>query len=115
VRFPDSSHPFYSLFLPVLGIIAFTSLSMYLAKRNILPPLKTLGVYSLQIYLVHMLAGVGTRMVLLYGFHVQNWVVHIVTGVLIALLAPIALQTISVKVNFPYLFEFGRKKDAAAG
>lgn len=110
VRFPDGSHPFYSLFLPILGIIAFTSLSMYLAGRNILQPLKTLGVYSLHIYLVHMLAGVGTRVILLYGFHVQNWLIHIVFGVSVALFAPIALQRISTRMNFPYLFEFGGKR-----
>jgi len=107
VRLSSSSHPYYSLYFSILGIIACTSLAQYLAKNNSLPFLKTLGIYSLQIYLVHMLAGAGTRLILQQVFQLQNWILHIVIGVVVALVLPIAIQKISEKINFPYLFEPG--------
>ena len=110
VRLSSSSHPYYSLYFSILGIIACTSLAQYLAKNNSLPFLKTLGIYSLQIYLVHMLAGAGTRLILQQVFQLQNWVIHIVIGVVVALVLPIAIQKISEKINFPYLFEPGIKR-----
>jgi peptidoglycan/LPS O-acetylase OafA/YrhL len=115
IRLSGSSHPFYFLYLAFLGITACTSLSQYLAQKNIAPYLQWLGVYSLQIYLVHMLAGVGIRMVLLYVFGIQNWVFHIAMGVAFALTAPIILQKISDRFKFPYLFEFKRIYDPASG
>ncbi|MDD2922556.1 MAG: acyltransferase [Anaerolineales bacterium] len=104
-RLAGGAHPFYFLYLSILGIAACSVLSQYLAKRNAARFLQTLGRYSLQIYLVHMLAGVGIRMILLRVFGVQHWVVHIVVGVTFALAAPIILQKISDRLNFPYLFE----------
>jgi len=103
-------HPYYFLYFSILGIIAFIGLSQYLAKKNNLQFLKTLGIYSLQIYLVHMLAGAGMRLVLQQVFHLQNWMLHILLGVVAALTIPIMLQKISEKINFPYLFEPGIKR-----
>lgn len=108
VRLADSSHPFYFLYLSILGIIACSALSQYLARRNTLRFLQILGTYSLQIYLVHMLAGAALRIILLRVFGIQNWVVHIVVGATFALIAPIVLQKISDRLNFPYLFELKR-------
>ncbi|MHB8778175.1 MAG: acyltransferase family protein [Anaerolineales bacterium] len=107
-RLADRSHLFYFLYLATLGIIACTVLSQYLAKKNLAHFFQVLGIFSLQIYLVHMLSGVGMRMVLLRGFGIQNWVVHIIIGVTFALVMPIILQKISDKLNFPYLFELRR-------
>ncbi len=110
-RLAGSPHSFYFLYLAVLGITACISLSQYLAKRDAIQYLKILGIYSLQIYLVHMLAGVGIRIILLNIFGVQNWVVHIILGVGFALTAPIVLQKISDWARFPYLFEFKRNPE----
>jgi fucose 4-O-acetylase-like acetyltransferase len=105
-RLTDGSHPFYFLFLSILGVISCTSLSRYLSGKNFLQPLKILGRYSLQIYLAHMLAGAGVRMILTNVFQIQNWVLHITLGAIVALTVPIMLQKISERINFPYLFEF---------
>ncbi len=104
-RLADRSHLFYFLYLSVLGIIACSALAQYLAEKNIAQFLQVLGTYSLQIYLVHMLAGVGIRMALLLVFGIQNWAAHIIIGVTFALVTPILMQKISDRVNFPYLFE----------
>ena len=102
------THPFYFLYLAVLGITFCICLSQYLSKKNGFQFLQILGIYSLQIYLVHMLAGVGTRMVLLHVFGIQNWVIHIIIGVGLALTSAIVLQKTSDWFKFPYLFEFKR-------
>jgi fucose 4-O-acetylase-like acetyltransferase len=102
------THPFYFLYLAVLGITFCVCLSQYLSTKNGFQFLKILGIYSLQIYLVHMLAGVGTRMVLLHVFGIQNWVIHIIIGVGLALTTAIVLQKTSDWFKFPYLFEFKR-------
>jgi fucose 4-O-acetylase-like acetyltransferase len=109
VRLAESSHPVYFLYLSMLGIIACSVLAQYLARKNIAQFLQVLGTYSLQIYLVHMLAGVGIRMILLKVFGIQNWIVHTIVGVTFALVTPIVLQKISDRFNFPYLFEMKRR------
>lgn len=108
-RLASSNHPFYFLYLAIVGIIFCINLAQYLAEKNILPFLKTLGLYSMQIYLAHMLAGVGARVVLTNIFHLQNWVLHIVLGVSFALIAPVILQLLSKSFNFSYLFELPKK------
>ncbi len=103
-------HPFYVLYFSALGIITCISLAKYISQKNILPFLKTFGSYSLQIYLVHMLAGVGARLVLLRMFHLQNWVLHILIEVTAALFIPTMIQKWCERIDFPYLFELKIKR-----
>lgn len=115
VRLVDSSNSFYFLYLSIIGIIACSALSQYFARNNSAHFLQTLGTYSLQIYLVHMLAGAGIRMVLLHVLSIQNWVTHLIIGVSFALIAPIILQKLSDRLNFPYLFELRKKPSTSQG
>lgn len=108
-RLASSNHPLYFMYLAIVGIYFCMSLSQYLAGKNIFPFLRTLGLYSIQIYLAHMLAGVGLRVILVELFNLQNWELNIVLGVSFALIAPIYLQIITKKLNFPYLFEYPKK------
>jgi len=55
-----------------------------------------------------MLVGVGARIILIYLFHIQNWIIHIILGVLAALIIPVILQKVSTRINFPYIFELRR-------
>ncbi len=108
-RLASGNHPFYFMYLAIVGILFCINLSQYFAEKNLFSFLKTLGLYSLQIYLVHMLVGVGTRVILLEVFNLNSWVTHIIVGTLIALTIPILLQKIAKLLNFPYLFEFPKK------
>jgi fucose 4-O-acetylase-like acetyltransferase len=108
-RLASSDQPFYFLYLAIVGILFSINLAQYLAEKNIFPFLKTLGLYSMQIYLAHMLAGVGARVALIKIFNLQNWVLHIVLGVSFALIAPVILQLLSKSFNFSYLFELPKK------
>ena len=104
-RLTDGSHPFYFLFLAVFGIMMCIGLSQYLARKKCSRFVQFLGVYSLQIYLVHMLAGVAARVILLNIFHLENPILHMVISVTAGLFIPILIYKIAMKVHFPYLFE----------
>lgn len=107
-------HPyarFYYLYLSTTGILFCTALAQYLARQNALPFIRTFGVHSLPIYLVHMIAGAGTRLILSNYLHIQNWVLLILVSVLVALLAPLVLQRLSEKARFPYFFELPKKQE----
>lgn len=108
-RLTGRSHIFYFLVFSTMGILSFSALSQYLAHKNIFSFFLVLGRYSLQIYLVHMLAGAGMRIVLLYIFGIENWIIHIIIGTSFALLVPIIMQVVSDKLNFPYLFKLNKR------
>lgn len=108
VRLTNGLHPFYFLALATLGITFCISLAQLLARKKCCQVVQTLGIYSLQIYLVHMLAGVGTRVILRHFFHLENPLFHMLIGVSAGLLAPVILYKISRHMNFPYLFAPGR-------
>ena len=96
--------------LVVLGITFCVNVAQYLARKKYCQIVQSLGIYSLQIYLVHMLAGVGARIVLWNYFHIQNPLVHMIIGMGAGLSAPIILYKIALKMDFPYFFEPGRNK-----
>ncbi len=109
MRLFGSPYKLAYLLFSALGSFAFTALSQFLARRRWLPALGALGRYSLEIYLVHMLAGVGARMVLLSVFGATNWLAHIIIGTSAALVVPIFMRLLSERMNFPYLFELKLK------
>jgi peptidoglycan/LPS O-acetylase OafA/YrhL len=101
-------HPFYLLTLAVLGTACCIGWSQYLAQANRCRVLRVLGTYSLQIFLAHMLVGVPVRIMLLKIFHLDNPVLHILLGVLVALVVPILLFKLSLRLQVPYLFDWRR-------
>lgn len=107
-RLTNGSHPFYFLYLAGIGIAFCIGLAQFLAEKKCCRLIKIFGIYSLQIYLVHMLAGVAARMVLLNIFSIENPVLHLVIGVSCGLLVPIVLYKTALKFKFPYLFEMRR-------
>ncbi len=107
VRLPGGEHPLYYLFLALLGIAGSIMGAIFLAKHNVLSFLKILGRYSMPIYLAHMLVGVGVRIILQAVFHVVNPALHMVLGVCAALVIPVCVSVIAMKVHLPYLFVWG--------
>jgi fucose 4-O-acetylase-like acetyltransferase len=107
-RLTDGSHPFYFLFLAVSGITLCIGLAQYFSRQKCFHFIQILGIYSLQIYLVHMLAGVGARIILVNFFHVENPVLHMFIGVSAGLLVPILVYKTALKAHFPFLFEPGK-------
>lgn len=110
---PGGSHPFYFFVLAALGTASVIYISQYLATRNTLAFLKILGVNSLQIYVVHMFAVVGVRVVLLKLFKVDDLAVHIAMGMAFALVTPIILVKVSERMKLPYLFAIATSRTSA--
>ncbi len=112
-RLPGGAHPFYFILLAVPGIAACLFLSIFLAQHSWFPFLKVLGKYSLQIYVVHMLAGVGTRIILQTVFHVTNPLLHMGVGVSVAVVVPVLLALLAAKFHIPYLFAWDSGRNNA--
>lgn len=101
------------LFIALSGILFIISLSMVFAKINKLTFLKYLGSFSMTIYLVHILAGSGFRIILLKISHVNSVYIHIVGGVIAGILLPIIFYKV-VKLIKLNSFVFGEFKDQVA-
>jgi len=104
VRLVTSSHPFYFLYLSILGILTCTLLSQYLARNHRLRFLMTFGKYSLPIFLVHLLVGMLTGNFLLQKLGIQNWIIQMPVTMSVALAVPVLLYQFSRRIGFPYLF-----------
>ncbi|QPS89048.1 acyltransferase [Serratia plymuthica] len=94
----------FSLILAVVAIAFIICLSVLLAKANI-PWLRRLGELSMVIYLMHILAASGLRIVLAKFLHVNNWSVHVVAGTLIGLIAPIIAYYVIQRLHLNFLLE----------
>ncbi|MDM8058401.1 acyltransferase family protein [Klebsiella aerogenes] len=99
----------FTFILACTGIALITALSMYLASMNI-KILEMIGTLSMVIYLTHILAGSGSRIVLNKILHLQNWYIHMLTGTLIGVSVPIAIYFIAKKYNINFLFSYPRHK-----
>jgi len=103
-RLISGAHPVYFLFMSVVGITLCIGLAQYLARKQYLQFIRILGIYSLQIYLAHMLVGVAARISLLKLFHLQNSFLHMIIGVAAGLAVPVLLYKASMRIGFPYVF-----------
>jgi peptidoglycan/LPS O-acetylase OafA/YrhL len=106
IRLSNITYPITFLYFSTIGIIAVVGIAQQLAKLNKLCFLKILGKYSLQIYLVHMLVGVGVRIILIDFFSIHNAPLHVIVGVSTGLVSPLILYHVCLKIKFPYLFEY---------
>ncbi|GAB4332618.1 MAG: acyltransferase [Desulfobulbaceae bacterium] len=107
VRLIDGSHPWLFLPLAALGIWCCLGTAQVLAEKKALSLVALLGRYSLPIYLVHMLAGVGTRVVVERFIGLEHGVVHLAAGLAVGLAAPVLLFLCCERLGFPWLFAFG--------
>lgn len=92
-----------ALLVAVAGIAFVMSLSAALPARR-LAWLAYLGKHSLPIYLAHILAGSGIRIVLGKLLGVQWVVAHLVFGTLCGLAGPILLMLLADRFRFGWLF-----------
>ncbi|HBX2115230.1 acyltransferase family protein [Klebsiella aerogenes] len=99
----------FTFMLACTGIALIAALSMRLASLNI-KTLEMIGSLSMVIYLVHILAGSGSRIILNKVLHLQNWYIHMLAGTLIGIFVPIAIYFIAKKYNINFLFSYPRSK-----
>jgi len=80
-----------SLALATISIFFVIALSMLLSKINI-KWLMYIGTSSMTIYLMHIIAGSGARVVLNKFIGIQSPAVHLIVGTLIGIVAPLIAQ-----------------------
>jgi fucose 4-O-acetylase-like acetyltransferase len=92
-----------SLAITIVSIILVISLCMRISSINI-RLLSLLGAYSMVIYLVHILAGSGIRIILTKFLHINDIYTHIILGCLFGIFIPILLVKVSAKLHLTFLF-----------
>ena len=96
--------------LAVSGIGLVCSLSVMISKRahQTTTWIKRIGIYSMPIYLMHILAGSGVRIVLSKFMYIDDATVHIVLGTVIGIALPLVvvrLTTTPPTNTLRYLFQ----------
>ncbi|MBE0362681.1 hypothetical protein PULV_a0220 [Pseudoalteromonas ulvae UL12] len=94
---------FYSLITATIAISMVVQAALGLMRFE-LRWLKLIGVYSLSIYLIHILTGSGIRVVLTKVLTVDNFYIHLMCGLLFGLLFPMIIQYGVEKNRLRYIF-----------
>lgn len=93
-----------SLLLAFAGILMTAGLCMLLARRSI-GWLLALGALSMPIYLMHILAGSGARVVLGRVFGSEDPALHVVVGCLVGVLAPVVVARLLQALDIRWFYE----------
>ncbi|MCV9886231.1 acyltransferase family protein [Metabacillus halosaccharovorans] len=89
----------------IIGINLIIVVSVIVSKIKPFKFIEVLGVLSMAIYLLHILAGSGTRIILNGIFNIDNVAIHIVVGTVLGIAFPVIAYKIieKFKIN-KYLF-----------
>lgn len=102
VTFGLSSLP--ELILAISGSIAVMSLSVVASKTYKSRYVRTLGEFSLEIYVAHIFFSAGLRIILSKIMHFDDPLTHFALGTLFGLYGPLLLAIISRYYRFTWLF-----------
>jgi fucose 4-O-acetylase-like acetyltransferase len=92
-----------SLMLAIISIILIVSGSSLLAQRRY-QFIRVIGASSMIIYLMHILAGSGVRVLLSKLLHIDSLFVHIFLGCIVGVLAPVVFLVVINKLKIQYVF-----------
>lgn len=98
------------LVLAFVGIVATIALSVLAERLERFTVVRFWGVMSLEIYLAHVLAASGTRVVLAQFAGLTDPVVHLTLGIAVGMFAPVCLAYLSNAAGLPYLFALNRAR-----
>jgi len=90
------------LALATVSIFFMAALSMWLGQFRV-DWLLFIGASSMTIYLMHILAGSGARVILSKFMGIDSIPLHLVVGTLVGLLAPLAAQWVITRFNLSFL------------
>ena len=93
-----------SLLVAVVSILATATLCIWLA-RSPAPWVLALGAASMSIYVMHVLAGSGARILLSRFLGIQDAVVHLLAGCLAGILLPLLVYLLLHRLKIRGLFE----------
>jgi len=92
-----------SLLLAFISIIQICIFSKFLSDRK-WALFRLLGISSMAIYLMHILVGAGTRILLSEALGVEHWFITISTCVLVGICLPVFLMKSVEKYRIRYIF-----------
>lgn len=101
-----------SLLLALVSIMLVVIVSMVLSRFAI-KWLLFVGTSSMTIYLMHILAASGSRIVLQKVLHINSLPVHLLAGCVIGVVVPLIAYQIMTRLNLLFLFEPPKKVSAA--
>ncbi|HFZ8995334.1 TPA: acyltransferase family protein [Citrobacter freundii] len=94
-----------TFFVAIISIFFVFCLSTVLGMVGI-EPLRKIGEYSMIIFLVHILAGSGTRIILSKFLGVDNWYLHIIVGTAAGVVLPIVFYKVTKMLKLNFLFSY---------
>jgi fucose 4-O-acetylase-like acetyltransferase len=109
---PELSLGLRALPAAVLGILLVCEIALLISQTGERTLLRVLGIASMPIYLVHILAGSGARIVLMH-FHVDNLYLNLCVGVVCGLVFPLALYFVVAKMRLEKYFGFPKARAIA--
>jgi fucose 4-O-acetylase-like acetyltransferase len=92
-----------ALFVAIVAIVFIVSLCMALSRFQI-KPLSLVGAYSLEIFLMHVIAGSGFRIILMNVFGVHDASTHLILGTVAGIGIPLTVASILKRANIQFLF-----------
>jgi len=113
--FVEFYQPFIFLFIAFIGCAFIVNLTFILQKMNILNWLNILGRYSLYIYVSHVIAFAGVRIILSKLLGIQNVALILISGIVSALVIPLILYKLAVKWNIRWVFTLEKEQEIIIG
>ncbi|KAF3890954.1 acyltransferase [Tolypothrix bouteillei VB521301] len=105
VVFKFDENPIAIFIIATIGIAASTALSVLLQNFNTMNFVKQWGIFSLEIYVAHIIAASSARIFLQKMFHISEPIVHLLIGTYVGIYGPIAFSKICSKLGFQYMFK----------
>lgn len=100
---------FLGFLLALSGTLFISTLATRMSHAHGLLFLKSLGQKTMPIYLAHIMAGSGIRILLDRFFHVHDVLVHAVIGTLTGIFLPLLAYKIAQERGLNFIFEFPAK------
>lgn len=92
-----------SLLIALISILFIAALSIWISEKKF-KALAFIGASSMAIYLMHILAGSGARVILNSFLGISSYIPHLIAGCFFGILLPIIALVIVQKFKIPYIF-----------
>ena len=96
-----------SLLLSLVGIFFMATICLFLVKvssQKVSRLISLFGVFFLPLYAMHMIPGHGGRVILNLLFKIQDTMLHLVFGLVLALCIPIVFCVVGSRLKWGYFF-----------
>ena len=92
------------IFLSCMGIAGVVLVSFFLSVISKIKWLSIVGKYSLHIYLIHVIAASGGRILLQKVGYIESYWIHVTSGMLLGVLVPILMAVILERLGWQVFF-----------